>query len=264
MEKTPNPFRSVFFIIPAVVLLGVATACVHIGFGATTTVIREVKEFSDVHAATLATVSIVSGPTHEVSIICASNLIDLISTEVDNGILVISQVDDRRFISFGQCEVLVSLPALRALKVSGTAAARLSGTVAGSATVERSGTGSLDVEQLIGREIELLKEGTGPFVVGDLQATGLFLRHIGTGRVEISGSVEEFTVQTGGPGAIKAMELIALDVTVGQNGGGPIEVNASSTVTANITSDGAIHIHGAPAERTVIGEDHDGQVVFFE
>jgi hypothetical protein len=186
------------------------------GSGVSVTDDREVALFTSVELAGANTVVIHVGAPLAVSVTGDDNLVERVTTVVQDGRLVID--DTGNFTTDANMSVAVSVPALDAVQLGGAGTmvvdgvmsdefgAELTGdgTLAASGTVERltatlAGTGTLDLHDLLASEVTAELEGTGTIRVdatstldATLSGTGTILygggptvtmRNTGTGTV---------------------------------------------------------------------------------
>lgn len=90
---------------------------------------------------------------------------------------------------------------------------------------------------------------------GDAEVTGLAARAFslglsGAGRVRLSGTADKLQLGLKGSGHIEATELVAASASVGLQGAGSVRLHATRAVTAAISGEGVIEVHGKPPSVT--------------
>lgn len=229
-SASPHRVRGLFVLVLALVLgvaavalvlalddSGPGTADTRIGSGVTASDARSLPAFTGVELAGSNTLVVRVGGEQAVVVRGDDNLIDLVTTEVAAGRLVVAETGS--FQTNVPMTVDVTVPSLTALELSGSglvvvdglmaerATIRVpgSGLVRGGGTVDQlvvdvSGSGAAQLEGLEARDVTASLSGSGVIRV---TATGrLDARVSGTGTVLYGGSPETVTREVTGTGAI--------------------------------------------------------------
>ena len=178
------------------------------GSGNSATQIREVSSFDRVELDGIFDTTISIGAEQSVTITADDNLIEIVRTSVSGGEL---QIDTTG--SFGTkigMQVAIVMPVLVAC--------------------QKNGTGSLQIIDFQGEELEISQFGMGD--------------------ISVRGSVGIVQASTHGIGSIELTELIAREAIVATHGIGDIEVYATNKISAEINGIGTITVHGDPEERS--------------
>jgi hypothetical protein len=187
------------------------------GSGVGAIVARTVPAFSAVDLAGTNQLTIHVGGRRSVILRGDDNLLPLVATRVEAGTLKIS--DTRSFTTNARMSAEVTVPSLRAVKLSGTGsvavdglrAARLSVALGGSGLVEVGGdtrrvdaslrgTGRIDLGQLVAHDVHAILAGTGEIAV--IATRSLEASVTGTGTIAYSGNPRDITRIVTGTGAI--------------------------------------------------------------
>jgi len=178
------------------------------GSGTSATQLREVSPFDRVDLGGIFDTTISIGPEQSVTITADDNLLENVRTSVRDGELQIDTTD-----SFGTqigIQVAIVMPALVAC--------------------QKNGTGSLQIIDFQGEELEISQFG-----IGD---------------ISVRGSVNIVHASTHGIGSIDLGELVAKEAVVATNGIGDIRVYATNKISAEVNGIGTITVHGNPEERS--------------
>lgn len=187
------------------------------GSGVPASETRELLAFGGVTLAGAADVTVDVGAEQSVIVHADDNLLALVTTEVENGMLVVSQSEP--FDAVTPPRVEVSTPSLDALRLSGAGDLTVegsdlerldvsltgAGTLRGSGSVGRldlmlSGAGNIDLEGLAAADVTAMLSGAGNIVV---HVTGaLDAKVSGVGTISYSGDPAEVKRAVMGPGAI--------------------------------------------------------------
>jgi hypothetical protein len=192
--------------------------------GKSTVETRDLPAFDSVHLMNEGTVYVSREREQSVEIYADESVIDIVRTEVRNGILFISSRHDiRRISSF---EVHVVMKEIEELSVTGPGSIR--------------GKGSLEVEDL-----ELRMTGSGDISL-DLNADKVVTHISGSGEIELSGRAEDHEVKISGSGDLEAGELSTEDTRVTLSGSGKCMINATENLDVRISGSGDVSYRGNP------------------
>lgn len=181
---------------------------------------RSVGSFKAIDVAGTIEVDVVIGKTAKVEVKGTAGELKRVTTAVKNGVLVIGTNLKGASRSIG-LEVQITVPALDAITLSGTAEVDVKGLAAQAFTATVSGTGGLE---LAGKATALTVNipGTAQIEAFDLQASSATIDIAGTGNVELSVSDK-------------------LAVTIA--GTGNVDAKGKPTVTKKITGTGNVDVN---------------------
>ena len=163
------------------------------GSGHAATERRTVPPFTAVDLAGTNAVVVGVGSPRSVAVTADDNLLDHVTTTVRSGRLVID--DAGSFTTRARMRVVVSVPSLDAVELSGTGSVTVRGATTSPLAVNLSGTGRLDLHDLAAHDVTVVLGGTGDVRVhatGTLDAT-----LTGTGSIRYSGHPTVRTRTTG-------------------------------------------------------------------
>jgi hypothetical protein len=158
------------------------------GSGNARTVTRELAPFTAVDLAGTNNVTVHVGGAQSVVVRADDNLLELVTTDVRDGVLVIG--DTGSFRAATPMSVTIAVPRLGAIILSGDGALAADGTRGAAMVVRLSGTGQLRVTGTTGR-LDATLSGTGDEDLAGLSARIATAEVGGTGRiaVRVSGSL---------------------------------------------------------------------------
>jgi putative autotransporter adhesin-like protein len=182
---------------------------------------RDLPAFDAVRLETSIDVAGKGGAPREVTVRIDGNLQDLLTTTVENGVLVIDAKD--AFRAKRGSTVEIAMPGLRRVEVEGS----------GDVAIE-GGKGAL----------ELALDGSG-----DLrwrgEASTLHARLEGSGDLLLEGRADVLRVRVEGSGDVDAARLAAVNAEASVEGSGDVELNlAGGTLSAAVEGSGDIHWRG--------------------
>jgi len=191
------------------------------GSGHRATEIREVEPFSGISFRGIGEVKITRGNTQRVAVTVDDNLLELIETRVDDGVLSIGH--QANFNSSIGLLIEVTLPEISSLSVSGVGSVTLVdvdtdeleiqmsgvGAVKGDGqvrdlTVRVSGTGSADLAELLAENVTVRVSGVGSAAVHASQSVQA--RASGVGSVKVHGNPTDVTQTASGIGGVKLVD----------------------------------------------------------
>jgi hypothetical protein len=183
------------------------------GSGSGASVVRSVPAFSALDLAGANQVVVRVGPRRSVIVNGDDNLIPLVRTRVESGTLVVS--NRQSFATNAPMSVEVTVPTLRAVRIS----------------------------------------GAGTIAVEGLRSQRLVVGLTGSGLVRASGRVDRLDASLRGSGTFELASLEARKAHVVVAGTGSIAVVATRVLEASITGTGSIAYGGDPltVNRTVTG-----------
>jgi hypothetical protein len=183
------------------------------GSGVAAAQVRTVARFSGVDLTGSSNVTVTVGPRQSVVVHADRNLLRHITTRVVAGVLEIGTTG--RFTTKVPMNVVVSVPSLTGLELSGSGQVTATGISARALSVSLPGSGSFD----------------------------------------LSGTVTRLDVTLGGSGQAQLSRLTARDVHAELTGSGRIQVTATASLDAAVPGSGTISYGGDPAQvrRNVTG-----------
>lgn len=172
-------------------------------------------------------VSVVVGEREEITLSGDENLLPLIETVVDNGVLQIRPV--RRNLDLRSRQALIAV-----LNVRGLTRASI------------AGSGELRLPAYKTPLLELSISGSGDIHLRDTEIRKLSVSISGSGNVRGSGSAEDSTIRIAGSGDVRLEDLAAKAVEVRIAGSGDARVHASETLSVRIAGSGDVRYRGEP------------------
>lgn len=171
---------------------------------------RPVTAFQSIELKGAAQLDILVGPAPSLSITGSQSARTAFTTGVDGDRLVLESHSSFWKPNLGRIIVRVTLPQLRALKVS----------------------------------------GAGEITANGISGDALDVTFDGASNLEATGKVGTLAVQMNGAGKMDLSRLEAQSATVTANGAGSIDVNATGSLVATVNGVGSINYYGKPAKVT--------------
>jgi hypothetical protein len=192
--------------------------------------VRELSAFQAIELRSFGRVFVASGAEQKVEVNAEEDLLERVRTEVEDGVLVVGLRwwlgALLRLPELREVEVHVTLPELRAVKLSGAGQVRSEGV-------------------LKAEELELRLSGAGRLSLR-LEAGRVSTSLSGAGAVELSGSAGELEVRLSGAGAVDAEGLAARRVRIRASGAGECRVQAAESLEVELSGAGSVRYRGHP------------------
>ena len=190
---------------------------------------REVQDFLGVSINYPAEVLIQQGKVESVKLEADDNLLPQLSTEVDDGILVIENKEN-----------------VWSKRVNPSERVKITITVKDLNQIEFSSAGNVLVHGLKTDELSLHLNGVGEMTLNDLDVRQLEARLSGAGNIEANGTAQELDIRISGVGGFDAPKLESQVATVRISGAGSATVNVVNDLTARVSGAGSISYYGSP------------------
>ncbi|WP_028978377.1 head GIN domain-containing protein [Sporocytophaga myxococcoides] len=196
------------------------------GSGDIASIERSLPQFNGVEINGSFDVHIKKDSVQKVVITADDNILPIIDTEVENGILEIEIDDDECLRKSSKVDVYISIPSLRKVRLNG------SGNVNGDG-------------QFTGDEMDVSINGSGNISL-NFNGENLKSKIDGSGNITLSGISYNSSHEINGSGRINAKNTESQKVNAKINGSGSISVNAIQTLKVNISGSGAVGYIGNP------------------
>lgn len=241
------------------------------GSGNVITKSYEVHNFTGVELLGSMSAKIVQGDAFKVEVTIDDNLIDMVDVDVWDNQLKIGM---KRHSSWGlrgrytAYRVLITMPTIKKLQVSGSAAVVLEGFKDSSPyyDITMSGSGNVKAETLVAEKIVASVKGSGSITLngrakelkltgsgsGDVQADvaaeKITASVKGSGSITLKGHTKELEHTLNGSGALYAFDCPASVVNVMVKGSGTAQVAAADSLDVTISGSGDVMYKGTPAK----------------
>lgn len=199
------------------------------GSGHVITESRAVSGFHAVNLAGFGELTITQGDTEALTIETDDNLLPLIMTTVDNGVLTIGQ--DPKNGSF---------------PVSPSKSIKYNLQVKNLDSVQLAGAGTISAPSLKGDVLTVTSSGAGSINLAQLSGKTLNVTLSGTGSIVLSGEVESQTAMLTGLGNLNGADLKSSNASVTVSGAGNATVWATDALNVNISGVGGTSYYGNP------------------
>jgi hypothetical protein len=220
-------------VITASLLVIALTACDAVtnttrieGSGNGVTEQRTVSEFTAIHVAGQGVLNITQGEPHALEVTADDNLQVLLTSTVENDTLTLGIKPNTTINAITPIAYDITVPALREIRVSGSA--------------------NVNFDSFEGDSLSIYITGSGTVNAADLRLTDFGIEIGGTGGAVISGSADTLRVVFTGSGNFNGEDFAVADAVVEVSGSANATVNASATLSVNIGGSGVVTYIGDP------------------
>lgn len=206
------------------------------GSGRVVSEIREVHDVTGIELKGIGEVAIFRGRSEKLEIEAEDNILDLITTDVERGVLVIDY-------SRGG----------RAVFVRPTRPVRIRLTMRDLGRISTFGSGTVQASGLSG-DLEVSTFGSGGVRLSAAWLDSLRVSIAGSGDIEAEGSSTEQRVTVAGSGSYRAAGMSGTKVTIRIQGSGSAVVGPADSLDVTILGSGSVGYYGRPrVNQTVMG-----------
>jgi len=215
-----------------------------VGEGPLVTQTRTVGNFSGVSSEMSGKVNFTIAPEYKVEITAQQNILDVLNTNVVNGVLHIDFKDNVRVKQHEDLLINITAPYADYFRLSGSGNMNVQGdVVANNLKVTLSGSGDIALQTA---------------VIADKIDTEIS----GSGNISIAnGSAVNEDVDISGSGKVEMASVDAQNAVTHTSGSGDVKLALSKNLDAHITGSGSVYYHGNPIISTHISGS--GRVIPF-
>lgn len=202
------------------------------GTGPVKTETRNVSNFNAINLELPADVEVTIGEQFFVEVSTQENLMPLLKTSVENGVLKIHA--DENIRSSEEMTIRITAPAFEKFAVSGSGTIRVGNAIqAEKMSLNIAGSGDIFCQQ---SEFGVLQTSIA-----------------GSGTIELGGKANEVKADISGSGDIKAKSLTTNNLKVSISGSGTVTADVIAELDASISGSGDVFYTGSPSVQTSVG-----------
>jgi hypothetical protein len=193
--------------------------------------------------------SVEDGNAGEATVEADDNLLPLIETKVEDGVLRVQVVGSLKTrnpirVTMGATDLSEAV----AISSASITAPRLSGD---RVRAEAHSGAQVTVDQVEGEQIELTASSSGQVAAADIKGQRLHAKAASSGRIEAAGEVDEQDVQVDSSGMYEGESVASRTARVNASSAGSAAVQATEEVTGAASSAGQVRYFGDPAKVSV-------------
>ena len=189
--------------------------------------VTEDRDIDDVTALVLKTdgdVVVTLGDTPSLTITARSAAMDLLTSEVDDGVLTLSV--NGPHLGLGDVDYAL--------------------TVQEISDIEIDGSGDVIVDFTGARDIHVSIEGSGDITGTGIDASTVVSSIEGSGDIELTGRADDHSLEIDGSGNFDGQDFVTENAGVTISGSGDVEVNVTGQLGVDISGSGEVRYTGDP------------------
>ena len=212
-----------------------------IGEGSLVTELRSVGNFTGISSEMSGKVNFTIAPVYKVEITAQRNILDVLQTNVVNGVLHIDFKNSVRVKAYEDITINITAPAADYFRLSGSGNMDVHGDIgASNLQVKLSGSGNIAIDKaVIANKIDADITGSGNISIMNGLAINEDLHISGNGTIDLAGvTAENATTQSSGSGDMKVMLSKKLDVKI--SGSGSVYYRGNPVISTHISGSGRV------------------------
>ena len=195
---------------------------------------RELAHFTGLSLGLHGNVELHIGNTESVSIETDDNLLPLIETVIEDGVLKIRPTKKHMNLETSHMKIVVQAKSIDRIALGGS--------------------GSIEADALRGAKLQFDIGGSGSMHIKSVESDSVSVNVGGSGNFSSAGSAAKLSVSIGGSGNVQAGQMAANDVSANIAGSGKATVWAKNKLNLTIAGSGDVDYYGDPAvSKTVAG-----------
>jgi hypothetical protein len=209
---------------------------------------RDAKDFKGINLSTSANVFVKQGTAYKVTVESQKNILDLVETVVENGILNIQFKTGSWNLRFDKLNVYIETPSVSSLEISGSGDMTVESAFnSDDFSIDISGAGNIKIPNgVTAKKLKVSIGGSGDINMNATTATELTADLNGSGSLDIIGTGEKADLKVTGSGDINAKGFTTKATEADATGSGSISCHASEKLDAHVTGSGDIKYSGNP------------------
>lgn len=206
----------------------------------------DVRGFDQIRLGTSGVLYIEQGEVFSLTVEADDNVLPVLDIAVEKGVLTLRTTPEVSALQFETLIYRVTLPALSALDISGSADVRVEDFTADTLSITINGSGDVTFVNLDVTSLATRISGSGDLILPNLSAKNITAEINNSGQMELAGVTESLFVKTSGSGDLLADRLQAATAQVAVNGSGNVTVWAVETLDVSISGSGDVQYFGSP------------------
>lgn len=231
---------SILFIL-SLLMVAVMSSCRKVsGSGPVVSETRNISGFREVKSDFSGDVYITQGSTYNVRIEAQQNIIDVIETVLNDGILTLRGKSNTIIRPDTRIKIYITMPNVDGLMVSGSGDMVVQNEVSTTDLYMKvSGSGSITVPKLHAGNVDANISGSGEIDIWEGNVTSESIDISGSGSMDFSGlKANTSDVEIGGSGDARVYVINSLKVRI--SGSGSVYYRGTPTIDVSITGSGKL------------------------
>lgn len=216
------------------------------GSGKMVTQTFDVQGFDQIRLGTSGVMYVEQGNDFSLTIETDDNILPLLSVEVEQGVLTIRTEPATTILQRETLIYRVTLPALSALDISGSAEIRAENFESDALNVNVSGSGDVIFIDLDSNSLSSRISGSGNLTVENLTAETVRTEVTNSGEIRLAGMAQSHEIKVSGSGDVFTEDLQVSGAQVTVSGSGDVTVWALDSMDVTISGSGNVQYFGSP------------------
>jgi hypothetical protein len=233
--------RIVVVTLLAATVFGFSSCRKVIGEGPLVTELRPVGSFTGISSEMSGRVNFTVGPDCKVELTAQGNILDVLQTNVVNGVLHIDFKNGVRVKAHEDMTIRVTAPAADYFRLSGSGDMDVQGDiVANNLQLKLSGSGNIDMQKaIIAGKIDAEMSGSGNISIMSGSAINEDLAISGSGKINMGGvAAQNAITHTSGSGDMRVMVSEKLDARI--SGSGSVYYRGNPIISMQVSGSGRV------------------------
>jgi len=208
---------------------------------------RDMSGFNSIQLATIGNIILIQGDTESVEVETNENILPLIETKVENGILLISSLSKEGLQPSKEIIYYITARDLSSIYITRAGTVTAGDFVAKDLTISINGAGRVNFDSIKTTTLEIKIDGAGNFSTQRLEAETVNTNISGSGRCDFKGgSVQDQNISIPGSGTYFGEELESANTSVLIVKTAAVRVWATQTLIVEIQGTGTVFYKGDP------------------
>lgn len=248
--------KRITLIVPIVLLILASIACQGTipnlpstvrGSGIASTEVREVSDFSAISLKSMGDVYITIGKTESLSIQADDNLLPLLTTEVQGGVLELGTVRNKNINPTEPIVYNITVKELNNITLAGSGNFYVDSFETDQMTITLAGSGDINLDSLDTPELKATIAGSGNIFVDELTTENVDATISGSGNIRLAGEAPTQRLNIFGSGDYLAGDFQTETTSITIAGSGNVTIWVTEQLTTSINGSGDIKYYGKPS-----------------
>lgn len=211
---------------------------------------RTVEPFTKVTLKGSMDVNITVADEQTVKVIADGNVIDRLSTRVEDDELIIGLDGMNLFSSIRTMKVDITVPQLTATSLRGSGDMNVAGVKGGDFELDLKGSGDMVLTRFDIGAMEIELKGSGNIDLTDTTVEALEIDLDGSGDIDMTGTCNHIDIKLNGSGNIRGKDMTCKTAAAKLRGSGDIRLYADKSAELALKGSGNVDVYGRPADLT--------------
>jgi Putative auto-transporter adhesin, head GIN domain len=244
--------KRIFLFFPLAILILVSLACqvaipyVIYGSGTMDSEARDVSNFEAISLENMGDVYITVGDTEKLTVEAEDNLLPLLTSEVENGVLKLGVVRGRDIHPTKPITFDVTVKDLKNITLAGSGNIYSEPLQTDDMRVLLLGSGDIEVKGLSGKDLSITLTGSGNITIEQIALTSVDTSINGSGDIRLDGGADNQSIDVNGSGKYIAGGLETASANLSILGSSDVTLWVNEALDINVNGSGDVSYYGRP------------------